>query len=259
MQWAENHLELRNDPRLLLGGARSVIVVALNYYPNRFQPKDAPQFAYYAYGEDYHRVLRKKMKQLAHFITKHEPQARCRVCVDSAPLRERYWARLAGVGFVGANNTLILPGRGSYFFIGILLTTLPLTADEPCTITCGDCGACVKACPTAALRPGVVDARRCLSCLTIEHKGDLPEFAKDAMGSRVYGCDTCQQVCPHNRHAAGHHTPELNPTDNFLALTKEKILTMTSEDFNNMFAHSAVKRAGLESLRRNAIAIKNEI
>lgn len=251
MQWAERHCDLRDDPGLLLPGARAVIVVAMNYYPARFQPREAPQFAYYAYGRDYHEVVKQRLRQLAALIEQMSP-CQTRVCVDSAPIRERYWAQQAGLGFIGLNNALILPGRGSYYFLGVILTTLSLVPDAPCTQSCGECQACIQACPTGALTgDGAVDARRCLSCLTIEHRGDLPQWVSGVLGNRVFGCDECQKCCPHNRQARPTSIAELQPTDDFLSLTRERIAQMDQAEFSRLFSHSAVKRAKLAGLQRN--------
>ncbi len=252
MQWAANHQDIRNNPELLLEGARSVIVVAMNYYPQVFQPQEAPQLAYYAYGRDYHEVIKQRLWKLGEAI-EQETGCKSRACVDSAPLRERYWAQQAGVGFIGLNNQLIIPGRGSFFFLGVLITTLELEPDEPCLDHCLECHACEQACPSGALRCGqTVDARRCLSCLTIEHRGELPEWVAGVIGNRVYGCDECQKCCPHNRHATGNVTPELQPRRELLELTLDGILQMTQEQFSRIFAHSAVKRVKLAGLQRNA-------
>lgn len=257
MQWAAGHQNLRSDPRLLLPGARTVIALAMNYYPQLLQPQDAPRFAFYAYGRDYHEVLRGRMRQLAAFLQQIAPGCECRPCVDTAPLRERWWAVQAGIGFIGINGQLILPGRGSYFFLGCLLTTQELKPDAPCTLSCQGCQACVRACPTAAITPGqAVDARRCLSCLTIEQRGPLPEWVASKIGNRVYGCDTCQLVCPHNRDAQPTRIPEFQPTDEFLHLTRDQILHMTPADFSRLFSHSAVKRTKLAGLQRNAHLIE---
>lgn len=256
MQWAAGHQDLRDDPRLLLPGARTVIVLAINYLPQRKLPQSAPQFAYYAYGRDYHEVVRAKMRQLAEFLQEIGP-CECRSCVDSAPMRERWWAVQAGVGFIGINGQLILPGKGSYFFLGCLLTTLALKPDAPCTLSCQGCHACERACPTGAITPGqAVDARRCFSCLTIEQRGELPTWVASKIGNRVFGCDTCQQVCPHNSQAQPTTVPEFQPSDEFLGLTKEKILHITQPDFSRIFSHSAVKRTKLAGLQRNARLLK---
>lgn len=252
MDYAARYLDVRDNPELLLDGACSVIVVAMNYYPARFQKEDAPQFAYYAYGRDYHEVMRDRLQRLATYIREIAPGSDTRCCVDTAPLRERYWAVQAGVGFVGDNNALILPGKGSYFFLGAIITTLELQPDEPCRLTCGSCGACEKACPAGALKNGrPVDASRCLSCLTIEYRGELPEWTREALGNRVYGCDECQRCCPHNRGALPTAVPELQPSDDFLALTAEEILAMEQPEFSRLFSHSAVKRTKLAGLQRN--------
>lgn len=256
MDWAQNHQQVRENPELLLEGARSVIVVAMNYYPRIFQPKEAPQIAYYAYGRDYHEVMKQRLWRLGEAIEK-ETGHKSRACVDSAPLRERYWAQKAGVGFMGWNNQLIIPGKGSYFFLGVLLTTLELEADKPCMEHCMQCGACERACPSDALRCGeTVDARRCLSCLTIEHKGELPEWVSEVIGNHVYGCDECQKCCPHNRNAMGNTTPEFQPKPELLSITLDDILEMTQEQFSTLFSHSAVKRAKLAGLQRNARTVK---
>lgn len=254
MEWAARYLDVRDNPQLLLDGARSVIMVAMNYYPARFQNPDAPQFAYYAYGRDYHEVMRDRLQQLAAYIKKiagNDVATRC--CVDTAPLRERYWAVQAGIGFTGRNNTLIIPGKGSFFFLGGIVTTLDLHPDDPCRLTCGDCKACERACPGGALKDGMpVDASRCLSCLTIEYRGEeLPQWAREALGNRVYGCDECQRVCPHNRGALPTTVPELQPSEAFLSLTAQDIEKMDQPTFSRCFAHSAVKRTKLTGLKRN--------
>ncbi len=253
MQWAANHSELRNDPTLLMPGAKSVLVFAANYFPARMRKPELPRFAYYAYGEDYHKVLRRKLKVITRLITQTTGHL-CRICVDSAPIHERYWARMAGLGFIGLNNALIIPGKGSYFFLGIILTSLELPASEPCRLSCGECRLCIRSCPAGALTEGKpVDARRCLSCLTIEHSGPLPRWTSQVIGNRAYGCDTCQQCCPHNRHAKPTRIAEFEPSPEFLNLTDAQILAMTDHDFQRIFGRSAVRRAGLERLQRNLL------
>lgn len=249
LQYMERYGEVRSNPEKLLEGARTVIATALNYYPSRFQPSDAPQFAYYAYGRDYHEVVRTKLWALAAHIKK-EHGGDFRVCVDTAPLRERYWAQQAGIGFVGRNNQLILPSRGSYFFLGFIITTLELPADEPCRLNCDGCGRCVAECPAHALdSEGAVDARRCLSCLSIEYRGELPPDL--SFGPRVYGCDTCQKVCPHNSAAVACCLDEFAPSSDFLALNHDTIAQMSPDEFRRLFRNSAVRRASLEMLKRN--------
>ncbi len=253
MQWAAGHHDLRQDPSKLLDGAQTVISLALNYYPARFQPGDTLRVAYYAYGRDYHEVLREKMANLAHFI---EEITHCatRPCVDSAPIRERYWAQRAGLGFIGRNNCLILPGKGSFFFLGEIVTTARLAPDEPCTMSCGDCGKCVEACPTGALAiEGAADCNRCLSCLLIEnHDQELPEWVQNAIGNRVVGCDECQLCCPHNAHATATPVSDFEPTEAVMSLTRQRVEVMTSGQFKRTFAHSAISRLRFKTLLRNA-------
>ena len=253
MQWAAGHRDLRRDPTLLLEGAQTVISLALNYYPARFQPEGVLRVAYYAYGRDYHEVLREKLTELAHFI---EEITHCatRPCVDSAPIRERYWAQRAGLGFIGRNNCLIIPGKGSYFFLGEIVTTAQLPPDEPCDMTCGNCGRCVEACPSGALNvEGAADSRRCLSCLLIEnHDEQLPEWVPAVVGDRVVGCDECQLCCPHNAGATATVVDDFALTDAVESLTRDSVNQMTSGDFRRTFGHSAIARLRPKTLLRNA-------
>lgn len=262
MQYMENHRDIRLNPDGLLPGARSVISVALNYYPPVRRKADDPHIAYYAYGEDYHTVVKTKLRQLWKAITDEilpslapsstettTPAARC--FTDSAPLLERYWAWKAGLGFIGKNTHLILPGKGSFFFLGEIVTTLAVdTYDPPQKSRCGSCTRCLDACPTAALRPHHLDAGCCLSYLTIEHKGDIPPSLAARLGNRLYGCDTCQLVCPWNRFAVPTTEKAFSPTPGFLSLQKNDLRTLTHEQYNRIFAHSAVKRAKYEGLLR---------
>ena len=247
MSYLEKYQDVRRDPRLLLEGAESIIVAAFNYY-NRDNGK--LRWARYALGRDYHEEIRERLDAVATAITVTSG-AQCRVTVDTAPLRERYWAVRAGLGFIGLNNQLIVPGIGSRVFIGTLLWTETVDPDMPCTDSCARCGACLKACPAQALQPdgSGLDARRCLSYLTIEHRGDLPENLHT--GGRLYGCDACQDVCPHNRTATPTAIPEFTPSESILALTEADIDTMDADRFRTLFRHSAVRRTKLEGLRRN--------
>lgn len=251
MDYATRYCDIRNNPVLLLDGAKTIISVALNYYPNTFQDADAPQFAYYAYGTDYHEVVKKRLFSLASHI-KALTGDDSRVCVDSAPIREKYWAQRTGIGFVGRNNLIILPGKGSYFFLGEIVTTLSIEPDAPCTISCGDCRLCEKACPGGALSGGkAVDASRCLSCQLIEQRGALPDWVKGSIGNRVYGCDECQKCCPHNRMATPTAVEEFSIREPIRHITRTAISNMTEDEFRKIFSHSAVKRIKLPTLQRN--------
>lgn len=262
MEWLANWPELRRDPRLLLEGAErtnggAVMVCAFSYYHTEQQDAGAAQFAMYAHGSDYHEVLRRQLAPLAARLQSAGYAAR--ICVDSAPMMERYWAQQAGVGFIGRNGMVIVPGMGSWFFLAEIITDAPIAPDAPCTLTCGDCGRCVAACPGGALRAdGGFDARRCISYLTIEHRGDLPATdgaclpLREILGNRVYGCDECQLHCPHNANPPATAIAEFRLRPALRSLTHAEILAMTPERFSAIFAHSAVKRAKLAGLRRNA-------
>ncbi len=251
MEYLSNHLDLRDNPALLHPGARTIICVALNYYPAQHPAPGNPRFAYYAYGKDYHEVMREKLKQLAQFIQPYSHDEG-RICCDTAPLRERYWAMRAGIGFIGKNAQLILPGKGSYFFLGELLTTLELPPDNPLDIACSECNRCLDACPTHALfTPGKLDARRCISCQTIENRGEIAPEVANRMGNRIYGCDTCQLCCPHNQTAQSTTCTDFTPDEEFLSLDESQLEQMTPDDFSRIFRRSAVKRAKYSGLKRN--------
>lgn len=257
MDYLDRYPDVRRDPRNLLEGARSIIVAAFSYYPSQRQHPSAPQFAWYAYGRDYHEVLRTRLQQAADTIAAIRPGATFRICVDTAPVMERYWAVKAGVGFIGRNAQLIVPGHGSACFLGEIVTDIPLTPSAPCTLACPDgCDLCIRACPGHALSPDTrsVDARRCLSYLTIEHRGPLPEGAPHP-GRRIYGCDTCQTVCPFNRHSQPTAIPEFAPSPALLSITDADIAALTPEAFSTLFRHSAIKRAKLAGLLRNLAAL----
>ena len=269
MEYMANHPDIRRDPQLLLPGAVSLISCAFSYYYPLQWGAEGLRWARYSLGRDYHEVVRERLSRVAEWITV-ETGAQCRICVDTAPLRERYWAVQAGLGFIGLNDQLIIPGAGSYFFLGEILTTLPLEPDEPCKLTCGSCRACHRSCPGKALSlttlhpsdasgfPGAVqnharpllDARKCLSYLTIEHRGEFPLGTR--LDNHIYGCDVCQEVCPHNSNPPVTEIPEFIPRPEILALTRADISSMTQEDFSRIFTHSAIKRTKLAGLRRNA-------
>ena len=256
MKYMENYRDIRLDPAGLVEGARSVISVALNYYPAQKQSPGSPRISYYAYGKDYHIVVKDKLRQLWEYITSLVPVLdstlpAARLFTDSAPILERYWAWKAGLGWIGKNTNLIIPGKGSFFFLGEIVTTLELDYDTPQKNRCGACRRCLDACPTGALeRPGHLNANKCISYLTIEHKGDIPSEQASRLGDRIYGCDTCQEVCPWNRFASPTREVAFSPSPAFLSLKKEDLRCFTRDDYNRIFAGSAVKRAKYEGLIR---------
>jgi epoxyqueuosine reductase len=255
MDYLERYQDVRDDPRLLLDGARTLIVCLFNYHTLDATRRDAsrhPLIAEYTVGRDYHEVIKARLFQLAARL-EETYGGEYRPCVDTAPLRERYWAARAGAGFIGLNNQLTVPGRGSHFFIGTLVTTLQIEADDRADDDnaggCRGCGRCVAACPTHALRgDGTLDARRCLSFLTIESRDDLP--ADITPGRRLYGCDQCRLACPHEQAGAADYTTiaEFRPTDEVLSLTDADWASMTPSRFRKLFGHSAMRRAGLQRI-----------
>lgn len=271
MTYLEKYDDLRSDPRLLLDGARSVVSCAFSYFwggnggccgEHPYKEMDGKLvWAEYALGDDYHDVVRARLSAVAQTITERTG-AECRVCVDTAPLRERYWAVKSGLGFIGLNNQLIIPGAGSRFFLGEILTTLNLEPDRQSgPVSCEGCGRCVAACPGKALRADGdgrvrLDARRCLSYLTIELRGELPEDVR--LGRHIYGCDECQLVCPHNRMSPLSEIEEFRPRKEILELSAQQIAEMSQEEFSSIFRRSAIKRAKLAGLQRNALRIIEE-
>lgn len=258
LEYLARNLEKRFSPALLSEGARSIICVALNYFPPVTQRPDAPQFAYYAYGRDYHEVMKEKLGQLFEHVKELFPDAVGRCFSDSAPVMEVHHAVRAGIGFAGKNSLLLIPGKGSYFFLGELLVDVELDYDTPFDKQlCGNCRRCVEACPTQAICGGYVDAAKCISYQTIENKSEtIAHDVASRLENQVYGCDICQKVCPWNRFSVPHATEAFLPTDEFLALDKEQILEMDEDAFRRIFRHSAVKRAKLKGLKRNAAALK---
>lgn len=258
MAYLGNNLDKRFDPRLLMPGVKTIVVVAQNYFPARRLPEGEPQIADYALGLDYHDIVKQKLRQLAATVG----IADYRAFVDTAPVLERYWAVRAGLGWIGKNQQLIIPHAGSEFFLGELFVTVELPPDEPLPNRCGTCHRCVDACPTHALNlPATCvegygditrfDARLCLSYQTIENRGELTVDAKAAMGDTFYGCDRCQRACPWNRFAKPSTEPLLQPREELLAMTRQKWENLTEEDYRRLFKGSAVKRAKYEGLMRN--------
>ncbi len=258
MHYMTNHRDLRLDPRLLHPGTQSVICVALNYYPERLLPETGYQFALYSYGKDYHDVMRSMLRQLANTIATYyeDETVSTRVCCDTAPILDRYWAWRSGIGWIGRNTNLIIPHAGSFFFIGEILIDRPLVYDTPMTSHCGTCHRCLEACPTGALSDGVLDARLCLSYLTIENRGEIPSETSESLGNCIYGCDRCQLACPHNKFATPTTIEDFSPSDSLLSMTQDDWTNLTPDDYRRLFKGSAVKRAKYEGLVRNIKAVK---
>ena len=267
MAYMENHREIRLNPAGLVEGAKTVISVALNYYPEKKLPPDAPHIAYYAYGKDYHIVIKKMLNELwtALFCdpardtgTGQADAETARFFTDSAPILERYWAWKAGLGWIGKNTNLIIPGKGSFFFLGEIVTTLKADRyDAPQKNRCGNCTRCLDACPTGALEgPSHLNAHKCLSYLTIENRGEIPPGQAARLGNRLYGCDTCQEVCPWNRFARPTSVEAFHPSPALLSLRKDDLKAFSREEYNRIFAKSAVKRAKYEGLIRNIHNLK---
>lgn len=250
MEWMYRYLEIRDNPRQLLNSAASLIVCAFPYSPPPKIDSKRLKFASYALGDDYHDVVRKHLSVACRNIME-QFGGETRICVDTAPLHERYWAVQAGLGFIGRNCQLIIPGAGSRFFLGTIVTTVKFHVDSPLEMKCNECGQCIKNCPGKALSSGTVpllDARKCLSYLTIEHKGNLPDGIR--LGQNIYGCDICQNVCPHNEVSI-KPLPEFLPRPELMELTAEDILNMSETEYRRLFKKSAIKRAGLLGLKRN--------
>jgi len=259
MEYMARNFEKRCNPALLVDNAKSVICVALNYYPSRKQDEKNPQFAYYAYGKDYHDVMKAKLELLFGFIRSIYPDAEGRCFCDTAPLPERYWATKAGIGFVGKNTMLIIPGKGSFFFLGEIILDIELEYDEPIKVSCGGCTRCLDSCPTQALEGKYqLNPRKCISYQTIENKGEIDRDIISELGNCLYGCDICQQVCPWNRFAQPHNVPEFVPQEGLLDLSFDKLQKLSEDEYRRLFKGSAVKRAKYKGLMRNFRALKDK-
>ncbi len=258
MQYMERYFDLRIDPRKLVPGAKSVITLLLNYFPVQQQQPLAPKIATYAYGTDYHYVIKDKLNQLLQFITDNIGVVDGRGFVDSAPVLERSWAVRSGLGWVGKNGNLLTKHSGSFFFIATLITDLNLVADAPfVTDHCGTCTRCIDACPTQAIvSPTEIDAGKCISYLTIELKDALiPTEFHEKMEGWLFGCDICQDVCPWNRFSKPNTEPAFTPIPEILNLSLKEWETMTEEMFNKTFKNSPLKRTKWKGIQRNVKAI----
>ncbi len=258
MQYMENNFDKRLDPRLLVDGAKTVVSLALNYFPEKVQVSDSYKLSKYAYGEDYHFIIKWKLKELMKFISEEIGEVGGRVFVDSAPVLDRAWAKKSGLGWIGKNANLINKQAGSFFFIAELIIDLELEADGPVKDYCGTCTACIDECPTDAIpEPFVVDGSKCISYLTIELKDEIiPKEFQGKMEDWMFGCDICQDVCPWNRFSKPHSEPLLNPKPNLLGLNKRDWEDLTEEVFRDLFKNSAVKRTKFDGLKRNIDFLK---
>lgn len=259
MSYMENHFEKRCDPSKLVEGAKSVVSLLYNYHTAlRPKDKDAPRISTYAYGEDYHFVVKEKLKIFLEYIQEKIGQVEGRVFVDSAPVLERALARNSGLGWIGKHSLLINKAQGSNFFISELIIDLELDYDGPIKDYCGSCTACIENCPTEAILPHkVLNAQKCISYLTIELKDEvLPNDLKGKMENWMFGCDICQDVCPWNRFSKQHQEMKFNPNPGLLELSKEEWNELTQEKFQKIFKKSAVKRTKFNGLKRNIEFLK---
>ena len=265
MQYIHRHFEKRADPQLLLEGARSVIVVALLYNQSaptsENEPGDRGRVAKYAWGNDYHAVVKDKLLTMVEGLqARISGPFKSKICVDTAPVLERELAAAAGIGWIGKNTMVLHETLGSYFFLGVVLTTLDLASDDPVPDRCGICTSCLEACPTGALpAPYQMDAARCISYLTIEHRGNIPADLEPLMGDWLFGCDICQEVCPYNRRAPETHESQFAIRAPGPRPPLDSVLGWTVEDYRRRFRGSAMKRATLEMLQRNARIIRRNL
>lgn len=258
MGYMENHFDKRLDPTVLVPGSKSVISLLLNYYPTETQALDTYKISKYAYGTDYHFVIKDKLKQLMHFISEEIGEVEGRAFVDSAPVLDKAWAAKSGLGWIGKHSNLLTKQSGSFYFIAELIVDLDLEYDSPVTDHCGTCTACIDACPTNAIvADKVVDGSKCISYFTIELKNEIPESEKGKFEDWMFGCDICQDVCPWNRFSKPHQDPLFNPHPELLSMTKKDWEEITEEVFKKIFKNSAVNRTKFNGLTRNIKFLKH--
>ena len=252
MGYMDNHFDKRVDPTKLVEDAKSVVSLLYNYYPETsLRENDNFKIAKYAYGKDYHFLIKDKLKELLTRIQQKISDVQGRVFVDSAPILERQWAAKGGLGWIGKNTMLINKQSGSYFFIAELVLNIELHYDNPIGDYCGNCTRCMDACPTQALRPYQMDASKCISYLTIELKDDIPDKFQGKMKNWIFGCDICQEVCPWNRFSEPHHEPYFKPNEQLKGMSRKEWTELTEEVFQSVFRKSAVKRTKYRGLIRN--------
>lgn len=252
MGYMANHFDKRLDPRLLVTGAKSVISLLLNYYPSQKQKDDVYKISKYAYGQDYHHVIKDKLRNLQEFINETIGEVNGRAFVDSAPVLDKAWAAKSGLGWIGKNSNLLTKEVGSFYFIAELIIDMELEYDTPVTDHCGTCTACIDACPTEAIAtPYVVDGSKCISYLTIELKSEIPQEFQGKMDEWMFGCDVCQDVCPWNKFSKPHSEPLFDPNPELLSMSKKDWKEITEDVFKKIFKKSAVKRTKYSGLKRN--------
>lgn len=257
MRYMENHFDKRLDPTKLMPGSKSVVSLLLNYYPEDFQDPASYKISKYAYGRDYHFVIKDKLKELLATLQAEIGDIEGRAFVDSAPVLDKAWAAKSGLGWIGKNSNLLTKQVGSFYFIAELIVDLDLEYDTPVTDHCGSCTACIDACPTDAIvEPYKVDGSKCISYFTIELKEELPASFSGKFNDWMFGCDVCQDVCPWNRFSKSHNEPLFNPHPDLLKFQKQDWEELTRETFNEIFRKSAVKRTKFEGLKRNIEFLK---
>jgi epoxyqueuosine reductase len=258
MQYMENHFDKRLDPTKLVQDSKSVISLLLNYYPKEEQNKNSFKLSKYAFGTDYHFVIKDKLKQLLNYIQDEIGEVYGRAFVDSAPVLDKAWAAKSGLGWIGKHSNLLTEQIGSFYFIAELIIDLELDYDMPTTDHCGTCTACIEACPTQAItEPYVVDGSKCISYFTIELKDNIPTEYKGQFKDWMFGCDICQDVCPWNRFSKPHQEPLFNPHPELLSMTKKDWEEITEDVFKKVFKNSAVKRTKFSGLIRNIEFLKS--
>lgn len=258
MAYMENHFDKRLDPTLLVSDSKSVISLLLNYFPSEIQTSETYKISKYAYGTDYHFIIKDKLKQLMDFISEEIGEVHGRAFVDSAPVLDKAWAAKSGLGWIGKHSNLLTKQLGSFYFIAELIVDLDLEYDSPVTDHCGSCTACIDACPTNAIvSDKVVDGSKCISYFTIELKNEIPTSEKGKFEDWMFGCDICQDVCPWNRFSKSHKEPLFNPHPELLSMTKKDWEEITEDVFQKIFKDSAVKRTKFSGLKRNINFLKD--
>ncbi len=257
MRYMENHFDKRLDPTKLVEGSKSVISLLLNYFPKQQQREDSYKISKYAYGTDYHSVIKDKLKELLFTIQDQIGEVHGRAFVDSAPVLDKAWAAKSGLGWIGKHSNLLSKQAGSFYFIAELIVDLDLDYDTPVTDHCGSCTACIDACPTQAIvEPYKVDGSKCISYFTIELKNEIPSSVSGQFDDWMFGCDVCQDVCPWNRFSEAHKEPLFDPNPQVLSNSKKDWEEVTKEVFSEIFKKSALKRTKFEGLRRNITFLK---